>query len=104
MRRREFIAFLGGAATASIARPLAAHAQHPTMPVVGFLNSASQDLSAHDVHAFRLGLTATELLHARIANPDLTPAAPEVIVPIELVHPQNQSLMEQVTEQRVRPA
>ena len=52
MRRREFISLLGGAA----ALPLAARAQHPTIPVIGFMSARSPEDSTHLLEAFRRGL------------------------------------------------
>jgi putative tryptophan/tyrosine transport system substrate-binding protein len=54
IRRREFIILLGGGAAA--AWPLAARAQQPGMPVVGFVRDVTIDVSDDRVTAFRQGL------------------------------------------------
>lgn len=52
MRRRKFLTFLGGTAI----WPLTVRAQASAMPIIGFLNGASADLSQHYVRPFRQGL------------------------------------------------
>jgi putative tryptophan/tyrosine transport system substrate-binding protein len=51
--RRQFVSALGGVA---IAWPLAARAQQPTLPVVGYLSATSADANPGSLEAFREGL------------------------------------------------
>jgi putative ABC transport system substrate-binding protein len=56
MNRREFITLIGGAAAAPVLSPLAAGAQQPAMPVIGFLRSTSLAPFQNLVVAFGQGL------------------------------------------------
>jgi putative ABC transport system substrate-binding protein len=62
MRRRDFIALLGGAATAW---PAAVRAQQPAMPVVGYLHVGVAEASASHVAALRKGLGETGYVEGR---------------------------------------
>ena len=56
MRRRDFVALLGGLVTST---PLFAGAQPSSQPVIGFLASGSPEMFANQLAKFRLGLTET---------------------------------------------
>ena len=61
MRRREFITLLGGTAV----WPVAARAQQPAMPVIGFLHSASPGTRRDQVVAFQRGLQEVGFVEGR---------------------------------------
>ncbi len=61
MRRREFITLFGGAA----AWPLAARAQHTSMPVIGFLHTQSAEPFSFQTDPFRNGLVESGFIQGR---------------------------------------
>jgi putative tryptophan/tyrosine transport system substrate-binding protein len=71
MRRREFIALLGGGAATW---PLAARAQQSTLPVIGILSARSPDTDAALLRVFRRGLEESGFVEGRNVTFDYRPA------------------------------
>jgi putative ABC transport system substrate-binding protein len=61
VKRREFITLLGGA----VAWPIAARAQQPAMPVVGFINPTAPESVAEPMRGLRQGLRDAGYIEGR---------------------------------------
>ena len=73
MRRRDFIYLLS---SAMVAAPLAARAQHPATPVIGFLSNSSPEADPHLTAALNRGLLDNGFVDNQKLN-DLTAAGPD---------------------------
>jgi putative ABC transport system substrate-binding protein len=95
MKRREFIALLGGA---TAAWPLAARAQQPAMPVVGFLDAGSAAERTPQVAAFRNIASVTAELAGKSVQliPDMLPSARRVTVLANATDPFSKPFLEQI--------
>ena len=82
MRRRAFIALLG---SATAAWPLAALAQQPAIPVIGYLDTASASTTAHLIAAFRQGLAAAGYEEGRNVVLKKLPRQYQLSLPLVLI-------------------